>query len=305
VKKPFLLGGALVILVMIYFLMQKSEPVVEPGQAFVQADSAQITQLTVQFTDDTVTLVKEGESWVIQDGGRNYPANATNVGRALQRFNQMTRQAMITKKADRLAEFQLDDSNAVRVTFTQNGKAETILLGKAGPSFQTMYARRDGSDEVWEISGNHTSSFKRKAGDWRDKTITKLTMDDVTKLEFRYPTETITAVKADTTWHISDGKTEFDAPNNLVERVTRLLSSMNAVEFVDTLPDADFATPDMQLLATLNTGETIDLKLKKKDDEQYFIRKNGALSDFVIYNSTANVLMKKAGDFKPQTEEKK
>jgi hypothetical protein len=302
-KKSIILALVFAALLGVYFLLKTGDPVVEPGQAFVKGDSALISELTIDYTGNTIHLVKSGETWMIK-ADRDYPANATNIGRALQKFGQMTRQAMITSRAERLGEFQLDDSTAVKVTFVQNGAPQTIVLGKASPSMQTMYARLDGSNEVWEISGNHTSSFKRPLKDWRDKTITKLNMEDIAQLEFKYPDMTVTASKNDTIWHVSDGKNQLDAPKNLAERVTRLLSSMNAVDFVDSLSATAFDAPEMQLIAKLNSGDSIELRLMKKDDQQYYVRKSGALSDFVIYNSTATALMKKLDDFKPHDEKK-
>ena len=64
------------------------------------------------------------------------------------------------------------DSGATRVTIGEGNKSSTFLLGKAGPTMQTSYARLATSKEVWEIAGNHTGTFKKKSKDWRDKTIT-------------------------------------------------------------------------------------------------------------------------------------
>ena len=162
----------------------------------------------------------------------------------------------------------------------------------------------EGSNEIWEIAGSHASTFKRKAKDWRDKTITELNQADIRKITLKYPDQTVSLVLEDTTWKISAGALKFDGEKGLVDRLTGLLSRMSGVDFADTLAPNAFDKPDLDLTAEMADGTTVDLKLIPKDEkaEQYFLRKAGASADFVIYKSTANVLMKKGEDFRSKPE---
>ncbi len=302
-SRNLLLIVALIVLIGVYWLMQKQTPVVEADRPFVSADSAKVDLLRVEAPDETVELTKEGDKWWLTKPLR-YPAAERTVQTAIQKLQEMKKLSLITEKADRYNEFQVSDSGATLITVGQAGKTTTFVLGKSGPSMQTTYARMANSDEVWEIAGNHAGTFKKKAKDWRDKTITDVDMNTINKVVVEYPDQTITATLVDTVWKIDTGKEQFDAEKSLVERLTRMISKTNAVDFVDTLSANAFDHPAAHVVATTTEGETLDLKLIPKDEEkkQYIVRKAGASSDYTIYESTANALMKKPDDFKKKLE---
>jgi hypothetical protein len=217
----------------------------------------------------------------------------------------MKKLSMITERAERYPDFQVTDSGATRVTIGQGGKTESFVLGKAGPTMQTSYARQGSSKEVWEIAGNHTGTFKRKSKDWRDKTITDVDMNTINKVIIEYPQQTLSLTLADSVWTVDTGKEKFTGGRELVERLTRMISKISAVDFADTLSREAFDHPEARIVATLTTGEVIEFKLIPKDAEanQYFLRKEGAAADFVVYKSTANALMKKPEDFRAKSED--
>lgn len=294
---------ALVVLIGIYWFMKKSEPVVEADRPFVRADSAKVDLIRIEMPDETVELKKEDNTWWVTQPMR-YPAAEKTVQSAIQKLNEMKRLSLITERPDRFADFQVTDSGATRVTIGQGSKTTTFVLGKAGPTMQTSYARMASSKEVWEIAGNHIGTFKRKSKDWRDKTITNVEMSAINKVVIEYPKQTINVTLVDTVWHVDAGKEQFDASKELVERLTRMIAKISAVDFADTLSKDAFNSAEAHIVANLTTGEIIDLRLIPKDKEgnQYFLRKDGAPADYVIYKSTASALMKKPEDFKAKAE---
>lgn len=294
-NKTLVLAAVLFALVGIYWMMNQSEPVAKTDTPLVHADSASVSYMKIITSADTTELRKEGDGWKLI-GVKVFPANMQSVGRALQRFSQMTKKAMVTDKPDRYGEFEVDGGKGVLVNFTANGKDQSLFLGKAGPTMQTSYARLEGDREVWEIGGNHASAFRRPPADWRDKTITSLPMDSIKKVSITQNGSTLILEKQDSLWNASENGVPFAATKQNVERVTRMLSRMNTVEFADTLTDATFATPKGAVIAEMMDGSRTELLLVPRDDKQYFVRKIGALTDFVIYNSTADVLLKKKED---------
>lgn len=277
---------------------------VATDRPFVEGDSAKVSMLKIETPEETVEMTKQGDKWMLTKP-LTWPVAEKTAENAVAKLREMKKLSLITQKADRFADFQVDDSAATKVTFGQGGKTVTFYLGKAGPTMQTSYARLAGSSEVWEITGNHSGMFKRKTRDWRDKTITNVTMEDMRKLTLRYPDQAISASLQDTIWKVDAGREVFDGDKSSVEKVTRLLSRISAVDFADTLAPEFFDNPDFQITAELNDGETIDLKLKPVDEtaSKYFVRKAGAMADFVIYKATATNLMKKTADFKGSSEE--
>ena len=97
------------------------------------------------------------------------------------------------------------------------------------------------------------------------------------------------------------GRDTFVAEKGSVDRITNLLSRMSTVDFADTLQTARPSNRrNLNCRPNWPAARPSTLSLAPKDEEgnQYFLRKNGASSDFVIYKSTAQVLMKRPDDFK-------
>jgi hypothetical protein len=305
-KRSVILLVVLAALIGIYWLVQNKKPVVDPDRPFIEVDSAKVVSLELTSGGETVVLSKEGEQWMVTKPVR-FPAATKNIQAALERFRQMKRLSLITEKSDRTREFQVDDSAGVKVRVSDGKTGSTFFLGKASSTGNT-YARQDGSKEIWEVAGNQTSTFKRKARDWRDKTITELNQADFKKLNFRYPGtgKGMIATKQDTTWNVETPSGSFVAAKGFVERVTGLLSRMSCVDFADSLGAETFSKPVFDLVADMNDGTTIDLKLVQKpdDENQFYLRKAGGATDYVIYKATANVLMKQPEDFKDKPAEK-
>ncbi len=300
-KRSLLLLVLLVVLVGIYWLVQSKEPVAPPDRPFVSVDSAQVTSLRIETATDTVALAKRGGGWMLTYP-REFPATVRTIDMALGKFAEMKKLSLITNKPDRFNEFQVSDSAGTKVTVEAAGKTTVFYLGKGGPTATTCYARLDGSNDVWEIAGNQTPTFKRSARDWRDKSISEINRDNFVAFTFGYPNETFSVTLVDTNWVANRGTEKYDADKNQVDRVVGLLSKMSGVDFADTLSASAFDQPDLHLTVETRDRQALDLKLIPKDEEgkQYFLRKAGALADYVIYKSTADVLMKKWDDFKPK-----
>jgi hypothetical protein len=306
-KRSILAIVLLAALIGIYLLVQsRKQNVVSANRPFVAVDSAAVTKLYVESAMDTVQIEKQGDKWVLTKPV-NYPAATQTVAMALGRFREMEKLSLISSKAERQAEFQVDAANGAKLVVTQGGKSVTFFIGKSSSTGGTSFARMDGSNEIWEVSGTYSPTFKRKAKDWRDKTITESDAASFRKFTLQYPEETLTVTLDDTTWKVDAGKVKFDAEKDLVGRLTNLLSRLSTIDFADTLSPNFFDRPACHLVADMADGGAIDLKLVAKDAEgnQYFLRKAGAATDFVIYKSTASVLMKHAADFRTPPESPK
>ncbi|MBU0507461.1 DUF4340 domain-containing protein [bacterium] len=302
-KRSMVLVAVLVVLLGIYWLMQSNRPMTDPDRPFVQIDTAQVTSLRIESSTDTVELARRGDQWFLTKP-LEFPTAARMTDQALGRLGEMRKLTLVTDRPDRFREFQVDDSTGVKVSVTDRKKTHTFYLGKTSPTAGTSYARLDGSKEVWEIAGNMTPAFKRPVRDWRDKTISEADREGFIKFTFVYPKETISATLVDSVWKVEAGAEKFDADKNQISRVTGLLSRMSGVDFADTLAADAFDAPECHLIAELALGETLDLRLipKGEDGSQYFLRKAGAPTDYVIYKSTAEVLMRKAADLRPKPE---
>jgi hypothetical protein len=114
-KRSVLLIVLLVVLLGIYWLVQTGKPVVSADRPFVEIDSAKVTSLRVATAQDSVELQKQGDAWYVKTPV-NYPAAKNAVAQALGKFKEMNKLSLISDKADRQAEFQVESKFGTRIT---------------------------------------------------------------------------------------------------------------------------------------------------------------------------------------------
>ncbi|HEX7344932.1 MAG TPA: DUF4340 domain-containing protein, partial [bacterium] len=150
--------------------------------------------------------------------------------------------------------------------------------------------------------------LNRKMKDWRDKVIMEVDKETISRMDFQYPQEAFSLVKADSLWRLQSGGTDLPTDKGSVDRMLSSVSRFRTFEFVDgdTVKLVDFSRPEIAVTVTLEGGTTTKLALLPQDKEgnRYLVKKDGVDNTlFVIYKGSANALMKKADDFKEKAKQ--
>ncbi len=194
----------------------------------------------------------------------------------------------------------------------EGGQIDTFYCGKPSKPYRQQYLGKEGSDEVWLVSGSPKSSFSRQPNDWRDKKVLDLDRTMLQRILLKYPTETLeltrqiaspkmdsTLTKADTTWLVHPPKGEpFKPVDKEFNRIMNTICRINTVEFLDrgrdTIPT--FGAPEFGVEVFLEGGqhEMLDFWPNTKGDAtRYMCRKNGDdRTIFLVYQSSVKNLMK-------------
>jgi hypothetical protein len=201
------------------------------------------------------------------------------------------------------------DNVGVRVhVFQEKAKKPAgFIIGKSSSDYQHTYMRRIGDQDVWLVKGSYRQALAKGLKDWRDRTITDFPMDSAKRVELIYPKETISLAWKDSVWNVQAGSKTFQAEKPLVDRLLRLLCKLNTVDYLDTLGNVSFATPEATIRTELSGFAPIEMKLVPLDAtaEKYVLEMTGAPTHFIIYKTTATTLMKKAEDFRSESKAKK
>ncbi len=306
-KQSWILVIVAVVLLVIYFVSQQGTPVKRVADYFVEIDSAEVSKVEIKHKDVELTLEKRGDQWWLTDPVE-YPANARFGEDLASKLSDLRIENLISQQVEKQEMFEVTDSQGIAVTVHAGGDPITILMGKVSEGFRHTYMRLADSRDINLVKGVYQSYFTRNVRDWRDKTITKSNKEDFTGFVLTYPDRSMELTKLDTGWVAKIGDEEFAAKENIIGRLTNLLGNMNCFDFMDTLDTQkyDFSKPDFQLKVTTLTNE-FTFKLLPVDEEaqKYILEKDDALTHFLIYQSTAKVLMKEFDEFRPDPEEEK
>ncbi len=330
-KPIYLLLGVLVVGLAAFFFLSNDPNRIESKEKFLSIDTTTVNYIRVVNTDGDFSLKKVGSHWRITSPV-DFPANETYVKSLIDKAVGLECESLVTKNREKLAQYELGDSAIYVEIGVEGGKIDKVYSGKPSDTYTHTYMRREGSDEVWLVSGTPKSSFSRRPNDWRDKKVFELDRSLVTKILLKFPDETLELVRqisaptadttlatSDTSWMVNTPKGEsFKINQKPFNRIMNTVTRVNAVDFKDSPSDSmpNFSKPEFAVEVFLegNQHEQLDFVPNKDGDgSRWFARKNGDEKTlFLIYQSSVKNLMKRVPELmtgeepaKPKEEKNK
>ena len=150
--------------------------------------------------DKALHLVNSDDVWVVKNKF-DAPANDSKVKELKEKLENL-KGDIRSSSEDVLADYEIDDENAVHLVLLDENGAEKkhLLLGKQGEDWRSMFLRLNGSNDVYMVGENLRSLFglySEKKGDeidskqWCDLKIMDIKKDDLKKVEIEAPHKSI------------------------------------------------------------------------------------------------------------------
>jgi len=308
----YILAGVMLVGIAVWLLLSHDPNRVTEKEAFLKCDTSQVDYIHIRNKDGELTMKKVGANWKITQP-RDFPANASYVKTLIEKAGGLEMESLITTNKEKLATYELGDSATYVEIGKEGGKIDKFFCGKPSDTYTHTYVRREGSDEVWMVSGSPRSSFSREPNEWRDKKVLELDRTMVQRILLKFPDETVelvrsistpqadtTLAKSDTTWMAHPAKGEpFKPLDKEFNRVMNTVARLNTVDFLDagkdTMPDMSKPEFTLEVFLEGNQHEKVDfLPRTTGDTSRWFAMKNGDPNTiFLIYQSSVKNLMKR------------
>lgn len=171
-----------------------------------------------------ISLMKSSDKWMVKFNDKTFKGDQKLIKSLIDQINGLKPLRLAAAKSDKWKKFEVTDSLATRVELEKDGKTLAgIYLGKfsyiqpkqqmkqQNPYMQqpqgTMitYVRVPGEDNVYAVEGFLAMSFNRDGNSFRDKVITDVNKNELTKLTFTYPSDSSFVLsKKDSHWFVDD-----------------------------------------------------------------------------------------------------
>lgn len=243
---------------------------------------------------NTGKLAFEGGGWKI-DGHAADDAQVKSLTDALKDFRA---QDFVTEKTEKHAELEVDDAKGVKVAVTTAaGPAWTLVFGKPGKSGGT-YVRDAKSNAVFTTNSPAAYQVKKKANEWRKKSIATAAAADVVKLTVTQPSGVLTLVNSPEGWKMEPPPpADFKYDPEAAQRLVTTATSLQAQDFGDTLGE-QAATLELEL----KDGKKVSMKLgAKKPEGTVPLQVEGDPQVYVLAQFTAEQLLKSVEDMRDCT----
>ena len=222
-------------------------------------------QFVIEKYDEDLNIVKEGETWVIND--EKYEATLSAVDSmieyakditALDKVAKLNNQAVITK-------YEFDEGNAIKVTVKAGGKElRTFTLGKDATTGIQCYATINGSDDVYLIDGDYRNIFDKTTDQLRSKTVYSVEAVDISSVSLAPAGESPWTVSRhgeaeDLVWSVSGSNITLDS-----SKAAEWLNSFNALTTTKWYGSTDTLGGELYVHAEVGvTGKNIKLDIYK------------------------------------------
>lgn len=159
-----------------------SQRSVRPQGSLLAYDSDVVDQISVQEGENTITLVKKQDDWVIESN--QLPAQRVRVDQAIQTLGDMQLGWSVASSDGSHQQLEVADDKYQRRVKVSGGDATLgdIFIGTS-PGFKRSHVRVADTDEVYSVAVN-AFDFPTKVGEWIDKSllqatnITSVTIDE-------------------------------------------------------------------------------------------------------------------------------
>jgi hypothetical protein len=268
-KSRILILGIVIILIAVYFIARKMQPV-EKDKRFFKADSVQVYRMEFFTPQDTIIVVKQDSVWKLA-----YPVKwDVNEEQLALFFKQVlpikTSITPMSEDHKMFSLYKVDEANAIQVKLLDKWgrKLDHVYIGNGGNTSYD-YGRKNGDWNTYQFKSNITNIVKPDIFQWRSPNITNLKRNQMAKIEVKYTKNSyVLTVFADSIIY-KDKLESFTIPqhNRAQHKIINALENLRTWQYVDKDTEQyanRFKTPDCSITVILKDGKTKTFSLIRR-----------------------------------------
>ena len=217
----------------------------------VEVDTADVESIYIRPAGKDLPVVLNRTSvgaWEVSGEGSSYAADIGMVRSILSQFTLMKPERVAATTDKKWADFELNDSLGTRVTLKGAGEELADLMigkfsytqppptqGQQNPYQQqqrgkmTSFVRLTDETPVYAVDGFLKMAYQDEVNAYRNKSLVKVSRDDVATLSYTYPDRAINLEKTDGHWMMNGQPADSAAMVKYLNKLSRL----NNPAFVD------------------------------------------------------------------------
>jgi hypothetical protein len=266
--------------------------------------------------DKSLTLVREGDAWTIEEFG-GFPADSGKIDDLLDDLRELTVRRPVVSSGRHHGSFKVgaeDNEGRVRIFGAEGDEPLVDLILGTSPNYRLLHVRRSGEDEVYETRGLSSYDVRPESASWIVKSLVDVDETEIVQVTIANPNGTIELARGGGVWNVVspslEGGGEID-----VSAIESLVRSMTSLQFADGVGAVDETAHGLGEGATVVTlvvergpgldGETVEseeivlrigAKLAAEDTKRYVTRDGFAFTGTIWDSSVSQLVEKKADE---------
>ena len=277
------LGIAFGILLLIYFLTKlvggNKERSFDPQ--ILSIDTSQVTKINVEPANNATpfSLEKTGSGWSLMVDDKQFSATSSSVSGLLGNLQNVKAERVVSKNPARYQDYSVDDTTGTRIELHAGSKKlGDVMVGRFNFNQATRsgisYLRLTEEEPVYSVDGFLSMSLSQGSDNYRDKSITSINSEDVTRITLADGSNARSYSSVGTDWQDEAGNAIDSA------KMVSYLNNIRTVSGVDFVVD-----PAAQMGAKINTL-TIEGNNMDQPVEVNVYASQDTTHHFVVHSST-------------------
>jgi len=209
-----------------------------------------------------IKLARTPRGWQLTSGSLTVAPAPGSAEALLSALVSIPTQRIVSRNKDRWDNYRVGDTTGTRV-MVYKGK-DPIADYYIGNGNTMSYIRANGHDEVYAADSYLESMVDKGVGDWRDKSLLRLNITNLTGISFQGSPGYVLS-KKDSAWWLAGGRVSTDSVN----RYLSALQYYNGGKFADDFTAS--ASPDRSILFNGATSPMATLQAWKRPDGSWIL----------------------------------
>lgn len=250
-------------------------------------DTNLVTKIFIRNEFDSITIERYGTSWIVTNPLR-YESDIDRISIALMRLSNMPILSSVTNKREKLLKFGLDSMGVNVKVYGKKGLMSDLIIGNNASNPTEVFARLNGSNDVYLVKGPLRFTFNAPLKDWRNRRLVRFSPDSVSDIELSYGKESFRLVKKDSLWYLGGIK----ADSSFVNKYLRRLSIFETDYFED-----DYDISGFKKTHSISLNGSVILSIQQVDKEQYIATSAKSGQFFTLLRMKAILLIPDKKEF--------
>ncbi|MGE3279099.1 MAG: DUF4340 domain-containing protein [Candidatus Altimarinota bacterium] len=156
---------------------KRSRDAEESQLVFTPRELEKVDQIVLSHAgSESIALMKQGDAWMI-NGVRLDPNVEQKLKEALESYQTGK---VVSRSSENWEKYGLADESASTISFQQAGsELSRQYFGAVGPSYQTVYVRRDDAAQVYSVNTQLDDLLRYEPSRWMNKQLFLVKEDQV------------------------------------------------------------------------------------------------------------------------------
>ncbi len=267
----------------------------------IAIDTAAIDKVVVHPAqgEEVFNIVKTGPEWQLQRGADQYQATSGSVGGLLSNLSSIKADRIVTKNADRYSDYAVDENGGTRLELYSGSKKEgDIVVGRFNFNQATRsgisYLKKYDEDEVYSVDGFLSMSLNQSFDNYRNKMITSLNADDITRVVLSESNLNMTMTRVDSVWRNDEG-TPIDSA--AAAQYINTLKSISGGTFITSQSDIGDRLKSLTIEGN-NMAAPMDINCyQSQDTSQHFVIHSSGNQEGYFFSDSVGIYDRIFGKF--------